>query len=137
MLSYFSLVQLFVTLRTVAHQAPLSVEFSREGYWSRLPYPTPGGRTLPDPGIEPATPVSPALQMDSLPLSHWGSPSYIYIYIYLCLSLLQCFDPWLAKIIWRRKWQPTPGFLPGKFHGYRSLAATVHGIAKSCTRLSD
>jgi len=31
------------------------------------------------------------------------------------------FDPWVRKIPWRRKWQPTPGFLPGKFHGERSL----------------
>ena len=32
------------------------------------------------------------------------------------------FDPWVGKIPWRRKWQPTPVFLPGKFHGQRSLA---------------
>jgi len=31
------------------------------------------------------------------------------------------FDPWVRKIPWRRKWQPTPGFLLGKFHGHRSL----------------
>ena len=41
---------------TVAHQAPLSVEFSRQEYWSRLPLPTPGD--LPDPGIEPVSLVS-------------------------------------------------------------------------------
>ena len=39
------------------------------------------------------------------------------------------FNPWVGKIPWRRKWQPSPVFLPGKFHGQRSLA-TVHGIAK-------
>ena len=32
------------------------------------------------------------------------------------------FDPWVGKIAWKRKWQPTPVFLPGKFHGQRSLA---------------
>jgi len=32
------------------------------------------------------------------------------------------FNPWVGKIPWRRKWQPTPVFLPGKFHGERSLA---------------
>ena len=37
---------------------------------------------------------------------------------------------------WRRKWQPTPVFLPGEFHGQRGLASTVHGVAKSWTRLS-
>ena len=45
--------------RTVAHQAPLSVEFSRQEYWSGLPFPSPGD--LPDPGIEPMYPVSPPL----------------------------------------------------------------------------
>ena len=40
-------------------------------------------------------------------------------------------DPWVGKIPWRRKWQPTPVFLPGKFHGQRNLAGyTVHGVAK-------
>ena len=43
---------------TVAHQAPLSMEFSRQDYWSRLPFPTPGD--LSDPGIEPESLVSPA-----------------------------------------------------------------------------
>ena len=52
-------VQLFVTLWTVAHQAPLSMGFSRQGCWSRLPFPSPGD--LPDPGIETTFPVSPAL----------------------------------------------------------------------------
>ena len=40
------------------------------------------------------------------------------------------FDTWVRKIPWRRKWQPTPVFLPGESHGQRSLAATVHGVAK-------
>ena len=60
--------QLFVTLQTVACQAPLSMGFSRQEYWSGLPCPSLGD--LPDPGIEP---VAPALQADSLPLSHQGS----------------------------------------------------------------
>jgi len=47
-----------VTLWTVAHQAPLSVEFPRQEYWSGLPFPPPGD--LPDPGIEPTSPASPA-----------------------------------------------------------------------------
>ena len=53
-------VQLFVTPWTVAHQVPLSVGFSRQEYWSGLPFPSPGD--LPHPGIEPR---SPALQADS------------------------------------------------------------------------
>ena len=58
------------TLWTVAHQAPLSMGFSRQEYWSGLSCPPPGDR--PYPGIEPA---APALQADSLPLSLRGSPN--------------------------------------------------------------
>ena len=57
-----SRVQVFVTPKTVAQQALLSTEFSRQEYWSRLPCPPPGD--LPNPGIEPG---SPALEADSLP----------------------------------------------------------------------
>jgi len=53
------------------------VEFSRQNYWSGLPFPTPG--YLPNPGIKPTSPVSPELQVDSLPLSPWGSPMTIII----------------------------------------------------------
>ena len=59
----------FATPWTGAHQAPLSMEFPRQEYWTGLPFSSPGD--LPDPGIKP---VSPALQADSLPLSHQGSP---------------------------------------------------------------
>ena len=61
---------------TAACQAPLSMGFSRQEYWSRLPFPSPGD--LPDPGIEP---TSPAVQGDSLPLSHeggWVDSLYIH-----------------------------------------------------------
>ena len=54
---------------TVAHQAPLSMEFSGQEYWSGLPFPSPGD--LPDPGIEPR---SLALQADSLPSEPPGKP---------------------------------------------------------------
>ena len=58
-------VWLFVTLWTVAHQTPVSMGFSLQEYWSELPFPPP--RDLPDSGIEPTSPVSPTLQVDSLP----------------------------------------------------------------------
>ena len=58
----------FATPWTVAHQAPLSMGFPRQEYWSRLPFPFPGD--LPSPRIKPS---SPALQADSLPLSYLGS----------------------------------------------------------------
>ena len=61
MLSHFIHIQLFVTqtLWTVAHQAPLSMGFSRQKYWSGLPCPPPGD--LPDSGIKPICLMSPAL----------------------------------------------------------------------------
>ena len=59
MLSLFNHVQLFVTPWNVAHQAPLSMKFSRQENWSGLPCPPPGD--LPDLGIEPASLMSPAL----------------------------------------------------------------------------
>ena len=68
----FSPGQLLETLWTVAHQAPLSMGFSRQDCWSGLPCPSPGD--LPDPWIEPESPEAPALQVDCLQLSHWGSP---------------------------------------------------------------
>ena len=61
-LKLLSPLWLFVTPWAVAYQAPLSTEFSRQEYWSGLPFPSPGD--LPDPGIEPR---SPALQADALP----------------------------------------------------------------------
>ena len=54
-----SRVQLLTALWTIARQTPLSMEFSRQEYLSGLPFPAPGG--LPDPGIEPASPVAPSL----------------------------------------------------------------------------
>ena len=66
----FSCVQLFATPLTVAHQAPPSMGFSRQEYWSRLPFPSPGD--LPDPGIEP---WSPAFQADALTSEPPGKPN--------------------------------------------------------------
>ena len=74
MLSCFSRVRLFATPWTVAHQAPLSRGFSRQDHWSGLPCPPPGD--LPDPGIEPVSPVAPALQAESLLLE---PPETIYV----------------------------------------------------------
>ena len=51
---------------------------------------------------------------------------------YLCRRLKRLpLDPWAGKIPWRRAWQPTPVFLPGKLDGKRSLEDTVHGVAES------
>ena len=57
-------IQLFATLWIIAHEAPLSMGFPRQEYWSGLLYSSPGA--LPNPGIWPAFPASPTLQVDSL-----------------------------------------------------------------------
>ena len=66
MLSHFSHVRFFVTPWTVAHQAPLSIGFSRQEYWSGLPCPALGD--LPDPGIQPTSLMPLALIGDYAPL---------------------------------------------------------------------
>ena len=124
-LSCFSCVQLFATLWTVAHQAPLSMVFSRQEYWSGLLdlfqefFPTQGWnkRLL----------VLLHWQAGSLPLTPPGEPIYVYVYggsdgeKKICL---QCgrprFDSWVRKIPWRRNWQPTAVFLPGESRGQRA-----------------
>ena len=67
-----SRVQLFVTPWTVAYQVPPSMGFSRQEYWSGLPFPSPGD--LPDPGIEPG---SPSFQADALTAEPPGKPHII------------------------------------------------------------
>ena len=71
-LSHCSCVRLFATPIDLTHQAPLSMRFSRQEYWSGLPRPSPGD--LPDPGVKPTSPEAPTLQADSLRLIHQGSP---------------------------------------------------------------
>ena len=63
----------------VACQDPLSIGFSRQEYWSGLPFPSPGN--LPSIGIEPLSPMSPALQADSLPTQPSGNPMGIQVII--------------------------------------------------------
>ena len=119
-------------------QAPLSMRFSRQVYWSGFLCPPPGD--LPDPGIEP---TSSALQVDSLPQSHQGSWKWKYNipkhmecsessanggncnykqgfssgargkeFAFQCRRCKWCgFNPCTGKIPWRRKWQTTPAFL--------------------------
>ena len=66
---YYSVMSDSVIPWIVGHQAPLSMGFSRQEYWSRVPFPSSGD--LPDPGIEPG---SPTLQTDSLPSEPPGKP---------------------------------------------------------------
>jgi len=93
----------------LAHQAPLSMGFSRQEYWSGLPCHL--SRDLPYPGIEPA---SPALQADSSLLSHYGNPSvtirmrliwvYFFCFMSCCCCLFACqypitLAPFVEKIL--------------------------------------
>ena len=75
-------VHCFATPWTIALQGPLFMEFPRWEYWGELPFPSPGDR--PDPRLEHG---SPALQVDSLPLSQQGSPP-VFIPLCLCCALL-------------------------------------------------
>ena len=80
-------VRLFATPWAVAHQAPPSMGFSRQEYWSELPFLSPGD--LPDPGIEPR---SPALWADALTSEPPGGQTFLWsllIHLWICLSLLK------------------------------------------------
>ena len=96
----------FTTTWTVFFQAPLSMGFSRQEYWSGVPFPSPGD--LPNPGIKPE---SPTLQADSLPLSHQGSlfnlvelASNIKDYASKCWSIWPCLECNAYFIIWLQKY---------------------------------
>ena len=150
--------------------------FSRQEYWSGLPFPSPGA--LPNPGIEPR---SSAFRADCLPSepfvgsvpwvmllkitsffphnnymkkcflslfyrlingglrNHLGLPLWLSgkLFTCHCKRHFQCrrhkrlrFNPWVRKIPWRRAWHPTPVFLPGQFHGQRSLVAYSRGLQR-------
>ena len=89
-----SLVRLFATPQTIAHQAPLFKGFSRQEYWSGLLFPSPGD--LPYPGIKPG---SPALQADSLPTEPPGKPKFHTWYVtkFKTISNSQSYSSALTK----------------------------------------
>ena len=114
---------------TAASQAIPSRGFSRQEYWSGLPFLSPGN--LPDSEIEPG---SSALQADALPSkppgrtrSQFSKQSSQASLVAQMVNNLPAtrrpgLDPWVRKIPWRREWQPNPVFWHGQFHGQSSLA---------------
>ena len=88
MLSSFCGVQLFVTLWTIARWVPLSLGFSRQGYWSGLPCPPPGD--LPNPGIEPTSLTSPALAVGFFTTGATWEALYVCVNICIFNCCLGC-----------------------------------------------
>ena len=86
------------------------MEFSRQEYWSGLPFPSP--RDLPNPGIEPGC---PALQADTSLSEPPGKPSVI------SKATTKLYKEHVTQRNQRSQWHPTPVLLPGKSHGWRSL----------------
>ena len=121
LLNCFSYVWFFVSLWIIASQAPLSMGFSRQEYWSGLPCPPPG--ELLDPGIKPTSLTSPALADKGFPGGSTGKESV-------------CNAGDLGSI-------PGLGRSPGYGNGYQlqysslenSMDCIVHGVTESQTRL--
>ena len=135
-LSCFSHVQLFVTRWTVAHQAPLSVEFSMQEYWSGLPFPSPGN--LPDPGTEPALFTSAASAGGFFTTSTtWEAPFFLTwkdvksSKLVLFTDLIQKGGGWIFFFSSRR----STGFKVRKHHlqdqSYSVLPRSVHVSSRS------
>ena len=96
-----SRVRLFATPWTVAHQAPPSVGFFRQEYWSGLPFPSPGD--LPNPGIEPE---SPALEAEALSSEPPGKPMNMMLAVaYSCIAFIikeMSFYPCFVKCFYHK-----------------------------------
>ena len=141
-------VRLFATPWTVARQAPLSMGFSRQEYWSGLPFPSPGDP--PNPGIEPRSPELQADAVSSEPpgkqedrlLCPWDSPGK-NTGVDL-LSLFQGIFPWthISDVYLQRQVGFLPLMPPGKPFKEDTQCLTWHSvqfssIAQSCPTLCD
>ena len=113
----FSRVRLFVTPWTVVHQAPLSMWFFRQEYWSGLSFPSPGD--LPDPGIKPR---SPAMQADALTSEPPGKP-YEYVCMCVCIYVCVCVCVCMHINIYRKN------ILPETWNRNYIIEATVNTLA--------
>ena len=126
-----------VTPWTVAHQTPLSMEFSRQEYWSGWPFPPPGD--LPDPGLRwccvQGACTAPCFCSQPPAFALGASEWLLGFLVSLCLLSRICPNCACVQLLFvscsffafcclrrrRRQWHPTPVPLPGKSHGRRSL----------------
>ena len=100
-----SCVRLFATPWIIARQVSLSLEFSWQEYWSGLPFPSPGD--LPNPGIEPRSPV---LQVDSLLTELWGKPQKCILYQFSPFSVWPSHNGSTSALPFQLKTVLTQGF---------------------------
>ena len=123
-------VQLFVTPWAVAYKAPLSMEFSRQEYWSGLPFPSPGD--LPNSGIEPG---SPALQAVTLPSEPPGYPLRLLLLLSHFSRVQLCATPSTAA----HQAPPPLGFSRQEHWSGLPFPSPMHEseVAQSCPTLSD
>ena len=108
-----------------AHQAPLSMEFSRQEYWSGLPFPSPGS-SLPRDRIQVSGIADRFLTI-------WVTREAIILDIDTWLF----WDSWVRKISWRKPWKPIPVFLRENPMDRGAGWATVHRVTKSQTQLKQ
>ena len=129
MLSCFIHVWIFETLWNVAHQAPLSMEFSRKEYWNGLSFPSPGD--LPDPRLEPESLTSPVLAGELFTTSAIPFQSQSWYSTSIVFSVLV----WPVFIIWNASFSKSnllafhPSLYLDKFHSLLILSSNV-GSAK-------
>ena len=115
-----SCVHLFVTVWTLANQAPLSMGFSRQGYWSGLPCPPPGD--LPDPGIKPALRPLAARLVGAWSISHLAETAFLQpdswlgaflggckLWFILGKILEKAMAPHSSTLAWKIPWTEKPG----------------------------
>ena len=136
------------TLWTIAHQAPLSMGFSRQEYWSWLPFPPPGG--LPNPGVKPTSLASPALagRFFNLPGSIPGSErspgewigytlqcSWASLVAQLVKNPPAMQETWVQSLGWEDPLEKGKA-TPSSTLAWR-IPWTVRGVSKSQTQLSD
>ena len=98
--------------------SPMDMKFSRQEYWRNY---ISHSRDLPDPGIELSTLESPVSAGRFVTTRVTWEVGWLSGKESSCQCRIHGFDPWVGKTPWKRKWQPTPVILPGKFHGQRSL----------------